>query len=65
VEDRGGDGQTEHSRLPDDGGGIGVAAGLAEELHVGAAHVPVVVVAHDGHLGRVWGEGRATAGEQR
>jgi len=40
-------------RGPGDGGGRGVPVGHAEQRGVRAAHVPVVVVALDGHGGRV------------
>ena len=43
------------SRPPDHHGGDGVPCGLAGQLHVGTTHVPVVIVAHDGQLGRDWG----------
>ena len=46
----------QHLHLPFDREGLGVAVGLAGELHVGATDVPVVVIANDGHLRRVWRE---------
>lgn len=49
-----------NSRLPLDGAGVGVPLGLAGEQHVGSTHVPVVVVAHYGHLRGVWRERKKT-----
>lgn len=42
-----------NSRGPGEGGGLGVAAGQADERGIGASDVPVVVVSLYGHGRRV------------
>lgn len=42
-----------YSRPPQHGDGDRVSSGLAGQHNVGTTHVPVVVVAHDGHFGGV------------